>query len=254
MMDASIAKARKNGGQFKEYLAEPLQNHSINSQYADEELESNYGYFSGYKPKNINDQINILRKFFPDIGSADGKLTERRLPSNAEGWFAIPRWEKIASTYGEAVQRVLDLNGASCNHRCRQFDAQYLHQFQKSAEAFQKIGDEQKDHDILIIPAQLGVRHRGRSVRRAREVMNVNEFGLGSFAIGVMILTHPERLQHYKDLRIDCAGDEFSPDSYYGSNDVPYFTCSIDGRANFNAYYFSFVSNRFGSASAFLLQ
>jgi len=53
---------------------------------------------------------------------------------------------------------------------------------------------EIKHHDILVVPAQFGLRHRGRSVRRVREVMNANEFGLGVFAIGIMLLTHPERL------------------------------------------------------------
>jgi hypothetical protein len=41
--------------------------------------------------------------------------------------------------------------------------------------------------------------------------MNANECGLGAFAIGIMLLTHPERLNHYDDLWIDCAGDEFAP-------------------------------------------
>ena len=41
--------------------------------------------------------------------------------------------------------------------------------------------------------------------------MSANEFGLGAFAVGIMLLTHPERLQHHDDLWIDCAGDEYSP-------------------------------------------
>jgi hypothetical protein len=32
--------------------------------------------------------------------------------------------------------------------------------------------------------------------------MNANECGLGAFAIGIMLLTHPERLKHYDDLWI----------------------------------------------------
>jgi hypothetical protein len=35
---------------------------------------------------------------------------------------------------------------------------------------FQTLGDEQKDHDILVVAAQLGLRHRGRSVRRGSYV------------------------------------------------------------------------------------
>ena len=180
------------------------------------------------------------------------------LPPNAEGWFAIPRWEKIAPTYGEAVQKVLDLikqtrNGAFYNYREGQLGPQYLRQSQKSAKAFQKLGDEQKDHDILVVSAQFGLRHRGRSVRRAREVMNASEFGLGAFAIGIMILTHQERLQHYDDLWIDCAGDEFAPVAAGGFSLSPYFRFR-DGRVKFGAYWVGGADGRYGSASGLVSQ
>jgi len=38
-----------------------------------------------------------------------------------------------------------------------------------------------------------------------------NEFGLGAFATGCLLITHPNRLAQYDDLWIDCAGDEFAP-------------------------------------------
>src|SRR5262249_34336611 len=54
--------------------------------------------------------------------------------------------------------------------------------------------------------------HRGRSVHTAREVMGRRrQFVLGAFAVGIMLLAHPERLQHNDDLWSYCAGDE-----YYG--------------------------------------
>lgn len=186
------------------------------NQFADEEVTSSYGCVSGYtKPKGIPEQTNILRQLFPGIGFADEKIAEQPLPPNAEGWFAILKWETLAPTYGEAVQKVLDAikktrNGKFYNYRDGQLGPQYLRQSAESAIAFRKLDEKQKDHDIFVVAAQFGLRHRGRSVRRAREVMNPCEFGLGALSVGIMLLTHPERLQHYDDLYIDCAGDEFS--------------------------------------------
>ena len=220
----------ENGGEFQAELKKLVERFSITNQYADEEVESSYGYLSGYKPnsKSMTEQTNRLRELFPGIGYANEKLAEQVLPGNAEGWFAIPRWEKVAPTYGEAVQKVLDLikqtrNGAFYNYREGELGSNQLRQSAKTVSIFQKLGDEQKDQDILVVPAQFGIRHRGRSVRRAREVMNANECGLGAFAIGIMLLTHPERLNHYDDLWIDCAGDEFAPDAVGGFSGSPFF-------------------------------
>lgn len=224
----------ENGGEFQSELKKLVERFSITNQYADEEVESSYGYLSGYKPKGITEQTNRLRELFPGIGYANEKLAEGVLPENAEGWFAIPRWEKVAPTYGEAVQKVLGLikqtrNGAFYNYRDGELGPDQLRQSAKAKSMFQKLGDEQKDQDILVVPAQFGIRHRGRSVRRAREVMNENECGLGAFAIGIMLLTHPERLQHYDDLWIDCAGDEFAPLADGVFSKSPYFEFHVGG-------------------------
>jgi len=227
---------------------------SSGTQFANEEVKSNCGYMSGYKPKGITEQADILRKLFPSVGYADGKLAERPLPQNTEGWFAIPEWETMAPTYGEAVQMVLDKiketrNGKFYNYRDGQLWPPYLRQSTKSADAFQKLGREQKHYDILVVAAQFGLRHRGRSVCRAREAMNTSEFGLGAFAVGIMLLTHPERLKHYDDLWIDCAGDEFS----FGANGrfghAPYFLFR-NNEVEFNTHSVGDADDGYGSASA----
>lgn len=248
----------ENGGEFQAELKKLVERFSITNQYADEEVESSYGYLSGYTPKGITEQTNRLRELFPGIGYANEKLAEASLPENAEGWFAIPRWEKVAPTYGEAVQKVLDLikqtrNGAFYNYREGELGPNQLRQSTKAKSVLQKLGDEQKDHDILVVPAQFGIRHRGRSVRRAREVMNANECGLGAFAIGIMLLTHPERLQHYDDLWIDCAGDEFAPRAGGDFSGSPYFGFS-DGGVVFGAVGVDDAYGGCGSASVCLPQ
>lgn len=235
-----------------------LKDLSVSDKFKDEEVESSYGYLSGYKPKGITEQTNILRQLFPGVGFADEKLAERPVPTNAEGWFAIPKWQTIAPTYGEAVEKVLakiseTRKGKFKNWREGELGPDYLKQSARAEKMFQMLGDEQKDHDILVVAAQFGLRHRGRSVRRAREVMQVNEVGLGAFAVGIMLLTHPERLMNYDDLYVDCAGDEYAPEADGGFSYAPLF-CFDDGRVGFDAGWFFNAYDRYGSASAFLPQ
>lgn len=235
-----------------------LKDLSVSDKFKDEEVESSYGYLSGYKPKGITEQTNILRQLFPGVGFADEKLAERPVPSNAEGWFAIPKWQTIAPTYGEAVEKVLakiseTRKGKFKNWREGELGPDRLKQSARAEKMFQTLGDEQKDHDILIVAAQFGLRHRGRSVRRAREVMQVNEYGLGAFAVGIMLLTHPERLMNYDDLYVDCAGDEYAPGAGGDFSSAPIFVFD-DGRVGFYAYWFGFAGVCCGSSSAFLPQ
>ena len=91
-----------------------------------------------------------------------------------------------------------------------EIDTAHLRQHSRTVEALAKLAETQTG-DILIIAVQYGMRHRGKSVRRARETFASNEFGLGAFAIGCMALVHPERYVRWEELDTDCAGDEFAP-------------------------------------------
>ena len=234
-----------------------LKDLSVSDKFKDEEVDSKYGYLSGYtKPKGITEQTQILSQIFPGVGNALEKLAERAVPANAEGWFAIPKWEKFAPTYGEAVEKVLAMIGSKrkfYNYRDGQLGVEYLRQHAKTVKMFQKLGDEQKDFDILVVPAQFGLRHKGRSVRRAREVFTANEFGLGAFAIGIMVLTHPERLVQWEQLHVDCAGDEFAPGAGGDFSSAPFFDF-LDGKVEFYAFWYDRAYEFYGSASAFLSQ
>lgn len=232
---------------------------SREDRFANKEVKSDYEYFSGYKPKSLSEQMNTLHQLFPEMRHpADEKLAERPLPVGAEGWFAIPKWQTIAPTYGEAVEKVLakiseTRKGKFKNWREGELDPDYLKQSARAEKMFQTLGDQQKDHDILVVAAQFGLRHRGRSVRRAREVMQVNEYGLGAFAVGIMLLTHPERLMNYDDLYVDCAGDEYAPGAGGDFSGAPIFYFDGD-RVKFDARWFDGAGDYCGSASAFLSQ
>ena len=107
--DDSAQLLNERGDELKAGVSELIAKLSITNQYADEEVESSYGYLSGYdKPKSLQDQATILRKMFPELGECDFALGDKELPDGAEGPFAIPRWQKIGKTYGEALQKVLD--------------------------------------------------------------------------------------------------------------------------------------------------
>jgi hypothetical protein len=255
--DDSAQLLNERGDELKAGVSELIAKLSITNQYADEETESTYGYLSGYtKPKTIAEQVNILSGLFSGtaIGFADADIARGELPDGAEGCFAIPRWQKIAPTYGEAVQKVLDLlskayGGRFKNWREGQLGPNNLRQSAKSVAMWEKLGQEQKS-DILVVPAQFGLRHRGRSVRRAREVMRKAEFGLGAFAVGIMLLTHENRLKNLDDLWIDCAGDEFhdprSSDAPFGH--APYFR--FDGvMLRFASKWSGRANDYYGSAS-----
>jgi hypothetical protein len=153
------------------------------------------------------------------------------------------------------VQKVFDAlkkayKGRFKNRREGQLGPNQLQQSAKSAAMWEQIGEAQKGFDILLVPAQFGLRHRGRSVRRAREVMESNEFGLGAFAVGIMLLTHADRLQHYDDLWIDCAGDEFHDPQNSGApfDRAPCFGFRDDG-LRFDADWSALAYDLYGSAS-----
>lgn len=242
----------------------------VSDQFKDEEVASNYGYLSGYQVKSIMDQINILRSEMISgeslssmvFGDAfvDTEVMKARLPEHSEGWFVIPRWEKIAPTYGQAVEVVFDklreaYGGKFENYRKGQLGSNQFRQTQRTIAMFQSLAVEQDNRSVLIVPAQFGIRHRGRSIRRAREVFASNEFGLGAFAIGIMLLTHPERLQNVDDLWIDCAGDEYSPYAGGRFECAPVFSCGVRvGRLEFEARWFADAYGDCGSVSAFLPQ
>lgn len=225
--------------------------------FANEEVKSNYGYPSGYAVKPVCEQLLELSKHFNGLNTSSVLACSKELPAlpaGAEGWFAVPRWEKVASSYSEAVEKVLDLIGKTRtfhNYRKGALGQKYLRLSERTAVALQMIGEKQKG-DFLLIPAQFGLTHRGRSVRRVRVVYAPHEFGLGSFIAGCMILSHPERIVQWEQLHIDCPGDEYAPDADGEFSDAPLF--HHDGKVEFHVNWVYYALENYGSASGFVSQ
>jgi hypothetical protein len=253
----SFQQVIENRNELQMAIVAKLKELSATNKYADEEVKSEYGYLSGYKPQDIVLQIARLKQLFSEElknATYDETLTEQLLPPNAEGWFAIPRFEVVATNYNDAVQKILalirkDRKGRFFNWRKDKLGESYLRQSARAIQFWKQIGEEQQKHKILIVPAQFGLRHRGRSFRRARAVFTTNEFGLGTFAVGIMLLTHPNRLKRYDDLWIDCAGDEYAPSATDDFSIVPYFHF-YGGKVEFFTYWVDDEASHSGSASA----
>lgn len=176
-------------------------------------------YPPGFEIEPVAKQIEILREYFPELKEANvnGRLAELPLPEGAEGYFVIPRWNNIAVSYEEAMRKLLAAIKQS-NDKFLQcvdkLDEKHLRQNKQTAAMFDKIGDLQREFDCLIVAAQFGLRHRGKSVRQtqAEFLKNKDEFGLDVFSVGCMLLTHPGRFSDCNSLRIDCPGSEYAND------------------------------------------
>lgn len=230
---------------------------SVFDQYADEEVETSYNYPPQYRMKPLAKQIETLAKLFNLDGTKAYAYASNLpvLPEGAEGWFAVPRFEAVGNTYGDAVEKMISLIAKSRklkNWREGQFHERYLRQSERTQWMMAKLAEGQEGN-ILVIPAQFGFRHRGKSVRRARETFYDNEFGLGSLTVGAMLLTHSEREVEWEQLYIDCSGDEYSPnaDGQFVSALLFYWD---DGELHFDDRWAYDASGQYSSASGFLPQ
>jgi len=273
-LDKEGAERVKGNPEFAEslrqYTVQRIQELSVPNEYADEEVESQFGYLSGYTPgvMDIDRQIISLQALFPGLGGVNPDYLEKvksgaeKLPTAAEKFAAVPNWKKHpelfgGNTYNDAVQKVLDfieVERKFINHSKGNIGPNRLRQSKRSEAFWGKLIEEQGNPDILIVAIQSGIRHRGRSVRRAIVRMQLNEFGLGAFAVGICLLTHPERLKHFDDLWIDCAGDEYDdPGSIVRFGFSPYFGSSVVF-VEFGARFVGDASDFYGAASGFVPQ
>lgn len=245
-----------------------IKNLSIPNQFADEERASSYGYPQGWRIKSIAEQATVLAKFFPGLDvSHAGELAKRYekddklvLPEGMDGLAVIPKHSAIARlttgtnenwpAYNRALAHLLgvvksarpefvDYTDGAVGPDCERLAP-------KTAAVYAEM--ENVPGDVVVLAAQTGLLHRGKSVRRARVVFGAKEFGLDSFVVGCIILTHPERLNDPNVLWIDCAGSERAPRAGDAFAGVSYWSFD-DGRLEFSSDRISPPNGDYGSAS-----
>ena len=227
---------------------------TISDKYKDEQTPSQLEYPTSYRPRPVEAQVTELRKIFPGLGSAMEKVGRRPLPESAEAWIAIPRWQAVAPTYGEACRTMVEALASRrkfSNRILGNLGPTFLRQCERTQHAEKILAEQQPGHDILVFAAQAGKHHRGRSARRARVVLAGNEFALGMFAMGCLLLVHPERLSQQESLMIDCSGDEYSIRGDCTFDRVPLFDYDISG-IEFSMFYEDRSRNLWGTPTGFL--
>jgi hypothetical protein len=269
--ELSLIEAQRlieNGGEFQSELKKLVERFSIANQYANEVVSSNYTYPKEYKgPKPIVEQVKTIATMFGFDPTQALEFSKNlpTLPEGAEGWFAIPKVSAVAKKhfpeiagidekYCEALKLVfvkLDESRSFTNYRNGEIVPSNLRQYARTADFLENL-EAQQSGDILIIAVQYGMRHRGKSVRRARETFASNEFGLGAFAIGCMALVHPERYVRWEELDTSCAGDEFTPaNGVFSGSPIFRFT---GGKLKFDTFNVSNAYDYDGSVSGFVPQ
>ncbi len=196
-----------------------------------EEITSTHTYPEQYRgPRPLLEQIELLQKLFNLSADTALRFVERVLPTltlsqGAEGWFAIAYWMAVASTYTTAVEQALKIMQVRGILDKRDIDLgpEYLQQHERTVRRFRKLLRDQAGQEILILPAQFGLYHRARSVRRVREIYTEQEFGMGAFAVANMLLTHPDRLADGQSLWVKCPGDKYSPEGDEVFSNTPCF-------------------------------
>lgn len=258
-------RLNERGGEFQDGIAKLIAELSLSDRFKNEEVRSNLTYPKEYKgPKPIEEQITALAKIF-GLDPAQALAYSKKLgelPEGPEGWFAVispavasklcPEVTGEAEQNCQMLQLVHEKIAATRtfqNYREGQIDIVHLKVHPRTAEKMKVIA-EQQPGDILIIVAQLGMRHRGRSSRRSREVFVENEFGLTSISVGSIVLTHPERLVRWEELDMDCAGEEFSDDGDVRFDHAPSFFFD-GGKVRFDTRLVSNAVDVYGTASAF---
>jgi hypothetical protein len=166
-----LEKRGKLKAEVSAAVFEIIRSHTVSHKFEDEEVASDRVYPSTYRLRPVEAQVTELRKLFPALGNCQEKLGHRPLPDEPESWFAIPRWQALASTYNEAVEmllRVLATRRRFSNRIAERLGEKYLRQTERSVLAEKILADQQTGNDILVVAAQAGMLHRGSSARRTR--------------------------------------------------------------------------------------
>lgn len=245
-----------------------IKNLSVPNQFANEERASSYGYPQGWRIKSVAKQAAILAKFFPGLDVShtkelakryekDGKLV---LPKGMDGLVVIPKHSAITKlatgtnenwpAYNRALAHLFGVVKSARPEFADYTDGAVGPDRERLAPKTAAVYAEMENvpGDVVVLAVQTGLLHRGKSVRRSRVVFGAKEFGLDSFAVGCIILTHPERLNDPNVLWIDCAGSERAPEAGGAFTVASYWFFHV-GWLEFNSSWIGDPCENCGSAS-----
>ncbi len=258
--------------EIRPFLAKKVKELSDLPLYAEQVVNSQFHYLSGYrKARPINEQIEILERYdwgrevvFP-LNPLQQQLLTNPAPEGSEGYFAVvtdsTMFECSQSDHqvdqSEPVIRVLVALHKHYKHIATKQDDSELKSssYRRSHASAMKLKQlwelQGKPSGIMLIPAQLGASHAGKSVLRARVVMRGSEFPLDAYEVLQMVLTHENRIRNYQDLWINLPGGEFRPKATLEFDHSMYIGYS-SGAIFFGNYTSDDPASFCGSASGYL--
>lgn len=234
--------------------------------FPDIQLKTCYTYPNDYRPRPVEVQIDQIAKLFlldPQRAYAFAANLPG-LPNGAEAWFAFPSVDALgkqhfpgiddpADLYCRATQLALEMlrqSRAFRNYRDGHITPDHLRVRPHTTKALGEVARTCQG-DIHIIPAQLGMRHRGFSAYQAQEDFAPREFGLPSFAIASILLVNSERFGHEEELCMECAGDELVENGADTYADVPTFF-SLHNELGFDGHCWKYPFDFYGSVTGFI--
>jgi hypothetical protein len=243
----------------------------VTDRYINQQVDSAWTYPSEYTgQKGLEEQVKTLADCLPGLGEPNWSWYNDLYPKFdspdwVEGVFAVPSEFALqrnfhpsttdrAAAYCASISLLMGKIADSrpfYNYREGQITPAYLWRTERTVEMLDALWKLQGQPDIIVLPAQLGMRHRGRSILRARECFVGNEFGAGSLEALAITLTHPERFVRWEQLHEDMAGDDFSAEADDQADGAPvlYF---FDGEVKFNAHWTDDANERYGAVSCWL--
>lgn len=176
---------------------------------------------------SIFSQIDTMAKlFYLNKEHADKYATKvSGLSCESVDYFAIPKISALAkrffpevTCFDEQYQKCLEyvVENTGCFRKRDAFSLKsgVVRLTSRTKELMSKIESEQEG-DIVIIKAQLGELHGGKSVGKVREEFLDNKFGLGAFHVACILLSNQSRLKSQNCLGVDCPGDEFRRSKFF---------------------------------------
>jgi len=222
-------------------IADFIEESRVADRYIKQQVASTWTYPPEYKgAKDPKTQCQALASLLPGLNPEPNwswleAYRGMEIPSWVEGIFAVPSEYAMHALFHPAEYDRADAYCASVsmlmgkiadsrkfyNYRDGQIDKSHLWRSDRTTELMDALWELQGRPDIILMPAQLGMRHRGRSVLRAHECFVASEFGGGSLEGLAIALTHPERFVRWEQLHMDL-DDEFSTEADGRADRAPY--------------------------------
>jgi hypothetical protein len=180
--------------------------------------------------KSREEQIQILTGIYPCLNASGCGSFGNHLDSVMEGALAVPKIgdcstiEEFCTAYlGVAKQAYAVLKERNPGKRFMA-DAELdgLKLVKKTAGKLFEL-NRMSDGVFFSFPVQIGNKYRGipfRDLYWPEIKMDNNEFGLGPYEAIIFLLTHPEHLEKYDNLVVQCSGALV--DKKYPAPEVPH--------------------------------